>query len=98
MFLAGRRSDTRSPSAGADRCSGRAGSDRDAPLPGTPLWLFSGGASSDLHTPPLSPAHAEDVAGKQLHSLFINAHINQEIQRIQAFENDQICDNLSYHS
>lgn len=49
-FPGGRHSDILSPSAVADRCSDTAGSDRDAPPPGTPLWPFSGGASSVLHT------------------------------------------------
>lgn len=74
MFPAGRHSDTQSPSAAAARCSGRVGSDRDAPPPGTPLWLFSGGASSNRHTPLPSPAHTEDAAGKQVDSSLMWIH------------------------
>lgn len=66
-FPAGRRSDTRSPSAAAGHCSGRVGSDRDALLPYTPLWLFSGGVFSNLHTAPPSPTHTEDAAGKTVY-------------------------------
>lgn len=63
MSPAGRRRDTRSQSAPADRCCGRAGSGRDALLTGTPPELSSCGASSDLHTPPPSPARRADAPG-----------------------------------
>lgn len=75
----------------AGRCSGRAGSGRDAPLPGTPLWLSSGGAFSNLHTEPPSPAHTEDAAGKQFTVYEWVCTENKEIHRTQ----DEVFKNTS---
>lgn len=61
-----KRSNIRSQSALADRCSGRAGSGRSSPAIGTPQWLFSDGASWHPNTPPPSPAHTEDGAEKKI--------------------------------
>lgn len=68
MFRVCRRSDTLCRSAAAGRCSGRAGSGRDAPLTGTPPSLVSDGVFSTLRTEPLSPVHTEDGAGRQVPS------------------------------
>lgn len=64
-FRAGKRSGTRCPSAAAGRCSGRAGSDRDAARRGIPPSPSLSGASSKLHNAPPSPARGEAAAATE---------------------------------